>query len=302
MKNRIVFIAGIGRSGSTLLDVTLGSHPNFVGLGEIYAMLRNDFNIFNNQIRRCTCGNTVNECPFWGKIAERILPNLSRPIQERYEILLDVFNQMYGRNFIIVDSSKMLPALKTVMGLADVELKIIHLLRDVRAWTISKLDYRKRYPQHYSANGYYINKLSFTYGKKITLLGWMIPYLTQMPLWYFLLWYYQNRKIISYLNTRQLPYFRLSYDEMGLSPESVMQSVFDYLDEEQPGDFSSTQSKSHILWGSSKVADPKRRVGILYDNRWMYRNEWLTSAALFKPIMKFNSRHVYANIQQGSIW
>jgi hypothetical protein len=61
-------------------------------------------------------------------------------------------------------------------------------------------------------------------------------------------------------------------------------------------------SKSHVLLGSRKVSDPKRRVGILYDNRWMYRQEWLTSAALFRPIMKFNATHVYGNTQKEAIW
>ncbi len=302
MKNKIVFILGIGRSGSTLLDVTLGSHPKFIGLGEIYATLRNDFNIFNNTTRTCTCGNTVNKCPFWGEVAERVLPKISRPMAERYQILLDVFNKIYGEDYIIVDSSKFLQALNTVRNLADVDLQTIYLLRDVRAWTISKLDYRTRYPQKYSSNGYYINKLSFSYGKKIRILRWLIPYLTKVPVWYFLLWYYQNRKITTYLNKTQLPHYRLSYDELGLSPQSVMKSVFNYLNQKEPTGLSSEMSKSHVLWGSTKVSDPQRRTGILYDNRWMYRHEWLTSAALLRPIMKFNATHVYGNIQKKAIW
>ena len=31
----IIYIAGIGHSGSTLLDVLLGSHPDICGVGEI---------------------------------------------------------------------------------------------------------------------------------------------------------------------------------------------------------------------------------------------------------------------------
>lgn len=34
-KNKIVYIAGYGRSGSTILDVSLSQHPKVVGLGEI---------------------------------------------------------------------------------------------------------------------------------------------------------------------------------------------------------------------------------------------------------------------------
>lgn len=302
MKNKIVFILGIGRSGSTLLDVTLGSHPNFIGLGEVYATLRNDFNVLDKYKRTCTCGNTVDDCPFWGKIAEKVLPRLNQPMATRYQILLDVFNDIYGKDYIIVDSSKFLQALTTVKNLANVDLQTIYLLRDVRAWTISKLDYRRRVPEHYKQNGYYINKLSFTYGKKIKLLGWLIPYLTKIPYWYFLLWYYQNRKITTYLEDSRLPYFQLSYDELGLSPQSVMKSVFNYLNLQETSDLSSEMTKSHVLWGSRKVSDSQRRAGIFYDNRWMYRHEWLTPAALFRPIMRFNSTHVYGNIQKDSIY
>jgi len=302
MKNKIVFILGVGRSGSTLLDVTLGSHPSFVGLGEIYATLRNDFNILENSTISCTCGNLVIDCPFWGKVAERILCRQTQPMAVRYQVLLDVFNDIYGKDYIIVDSSKFLQALNTVKNLTNVDLKTIYLLRDVRAWTISKLDYRARSPRGYSSNGWYVNKLAYTYGKKIKLLGWLVPYLTKVPFWYFLLWYYQNNKIITYLSQKGLPYFRLSYDELGLSPRSVMQGVFNYLNQKEPSGLSSEMSKSHVLLGSRKVLDPKRRTGILYDNRWMYRHEWLTSAALFRPIMKFNSTHVYGNVQKNSIY
>jgi len=36
MKKEVVFILGLSRVGSTLLDLTLGSHPSFVGLGEVF--------------------------------------------------------------------------------------------------------------------------------------------------------------------------------------------------------------------------------------------------------------------------
>ena len=35
MKNKVVFIMGIGRSGSTLVELMIGSHPDCFSLGEI---------------------------------------------------------------------------------------------------------------------------------------------------------------------------------------------------------------------------------------------------------------------------
>ena len=39
MKQKILYIAGLGHSGSTILDLSLGSHPDITGLGEIYTLL-----------------------------------------------------------------------------------------------------------------------------------------------------------------------------------------------------------------------------------------------------------------------
>ena len=36
---KIVYIAGLGHSGSTILDMALGAHLNIIGLGEIYAVI-----------------------------------------------------------------------------------------------------------------------------------------------------------------------------------------------------------------------------------------------------------------------
>lgn len=55
-----VYILSAGRSGSTLLDLLLGSHPEAMSLGEITYLPR-------SFVRRaiCTCGAPVPECEFW---------------------------------------------------------------------------------------------------------------------------------------------------------------------------------------------------------------------------------------------
>ena len=40
MSKRVVFIAGLEHSGSTLLDLLLGGHRQLVGLGELFHLLR----------------------------------------------------------------------------------------------------------------------------------------------------------------------------------------------------------------------------------------------------------------------
>lgn len=256
MKNRVVFISGLSHVGSTLVDFTLGSQPNFVGLGEIYTALRPELNLINRDIV-CSCGKVIDECDFWKKAAKRIRPRMASPMSEKYRIIIDTFKKIYGDESILVDSSKFLPALQAISSVPGIDLKVINLIRDVRSWVISRLDIRSRNPQDFTPSGFYVTNLSHTFGWKARAARWMIPYMTRMPSYYFLLWYYQNCKIISYLRAKNLSYFQLGYDELGLHPEKMMRDLFHYLDQPfEEIDLSSEGSKSHVLLGNPKKTLP----------------------------------------------
>src|SRR5512139_803541 len=63
---RVVYIAGVGRSGSTVLDSVLGNHPLIQSVGEL-SRLANDAWIQNFY---CSCGKRSKECPFWVEVYE----------------------------------------------------------------------------------------------------------------------------------------------------------------------------------------------------------------------------------------
>jgi UDP-N-acetylglucosamine transferase subunit ALG13 len=63
----VLFIAGWGRSGSTLLDRTLGSVPGVVSTGE----LRDIWTRGLLENRLCGCGVPFRECPFWTEVGDR---------------------------------------------------------------------------------------------------------------------------------------------------------------------------------------------------------------------------------------
>ena len=64
LNKKIIFIAGAGRSGSTLLDITLGNMGDCFSLGELNFFVENG--ILKNEY--CSCGNRVIDCSFWGAI------------------------------------------------------------------------------------------------------------------------------------------------------------------------------------------------------------------------------------------
>ena len=64
MRNRVIYVAGYGRSGSTVVDIALGMHPEIFGAGEISAMCRHAWR--ENEF--CACGERLSDCPVWGPV------------------------------------------------------------------------------------------------------------------------------------------------------------------------------------------------------------------------------------------
>ena len=75
-----VFICSSGHSGSTLLDMLLGSHSKMTSLGEILHLSKN---ISLNT--RCACGESVRSCPVWMKVVTRLSDELG----------VDIFHHPY---------------------------------------------------------------------------------------------------------------------------------------------------------------------------------------------------------------
>jgi hypothetical protein len=58
---KVVYIAGYGRSGSTVLDILLGNHSKIAGVGEVTYLLED----YAERNRPCSCGMPYRECGFW---------------------------------------------------------------------------------------------------------------------------------------------------------------------------------------------------------------------------------------------
>jgi len=70
VKTRLVYILAASHSGSTLLAILLGSHPEVCTVGELKATSMGDVDRY-----LCSCRARIRECPFWsavrGEMAER---------------------------------------------------------------------------------------------------------------------------------------------------------------------------------------------------------------------------------------
>lgn len=85
----LVYILSTGRSGSTLLDLLLGSHSDLWTLGEL-DVLRHELYQKN---RPCGCGKPMLECPFW----KRVIPNL--PLESPVNV--DYFRETYSTGRVL---------------------------------------------------------------------------------------------------------------------------------------------------------------------------------------------------------
>jgi hypothetical protein len=159
---KILYVAGCGRSGSSLLGHVLGQLEGFCYVGE--AMWSNARRLTT---RLCGCGVLLGSCDFWKAVRREIargsgageapeflglgrlprwrhLPLTFAPDHERR------LESLYGESWrscrrlypaisavsgaeVIVDSSKSVPYARMLGLLPELDLHIVHLVRDARA-------------------------------------------------------------------------------------------------------------------------------------------------------------------------
>jgi Sulfotransferase family len=170
---KVLYIAGLPHSGTTLLARILGEVEGFFAAGEVYALSER---IEHGDL--CGCGAPLGECPFWSAALRSGFPDgdaLERLRTERRWIKgrtlpalalgrdrrrLDDFRQALARLYeaiaaesgtdVIVDSSKS-PTFSYIAERAPgVDLHVVHLVRDPRAtsysWSVDPHFHRTRGP------------------------------------------------------------------------------------------------------------------------------------------------------------
>src|SRR5262249_23581595 len=169
---RVIFLAGLGRSGTTLLERALGEIPGLQPLGEVTPLWRRG--IDDDEL--CGCGERFSTCPFWQAVGERAfggwhnvdlgaiararndaerlwrVPELllgpggssvkasARLIAESHRRGYDAAAAVSGAN-VVVDSSKHPALAYCLRSDAGIDLRVVHVVRDSRgvaySWTKS---------------------------------------------------------------------------------------------------------------------------------------------------------------------
>ncbi|MFZ0324412.1 MAG: hypothetical protein WAN48_09810, partial [Actinomycetes bacterium] len=173
----VLYIVGAGRSGSTVFERLLGGFPGFVNVGELVEVFRQ----IAPRDERCGCGALFSQCPFWQAVGEHSFDGWAPPLvshnaelqrqvaRQRYLAKLvnprladthfrnqlkeycDVQYRLYSaiqqesKADVIVDASKAIAPLIALRHEPRIDLRVLHLVRDVRgvAYSWAKSNVRR---------------------------------------------------------------------------------------------------------------------------------------------------------------
>jgi len=159
MKATVIYIMGEGRSGSTLLDLLLSNQKSLFGTGELWTFFEEDYSVQGF----CSCGHSVSNCEFWSSVKNELTKKYGdeillehRKLREIYDktqwlpfrllgmqwnnfskycnqltSIFDIISALSNKKFII-DSSKQIGRAYNLLVCPEINVKLIHLVRDGR--------------------------------------------------------------------------------------------------------------------------------------------------------------------------
>lgn len=239
---KVLYIAGSGRSGSTILGRILGQIEHFFSVGELRYIW--DRGLIENRL--CGCGKNFRECPVWQQIMLRAFGGSDNVdaeeflgLRERGPRLRDVvlapsrksvqakvaqtgeykgaLEKLYraarsvNGSRVIVDTSKSPAHGQVLQDVPNIDLYVLHLVRDPRAVAYS-----------------------WAYKRKPKMASWdpndlMTPHgLAESSL----IWLGGNFTIERFWGRRPERYMLLRYEDFVQSPLASVKSVLGFLDED----------------------------------------------------------------------
>ncbi len=275
MKN-IIYIAGYGRSGSTLLERILGSNDYLFGLGEVKFI----FDSLINGNSFCSCGKKVQNCDYWGKVIKEtgledndvikgfekmrkeseyfhtLIFKLFNSDQKRYiKLIDDLYNNIIKyaspETKYIIDSSKTArdSFFRPFILSKEFNVKIIHLIRDGRGcmWSNIKGSNRKM------EKGLDPN---LKFPSLRTSISWTLANLSPH---------------LYYMTHKRDNYIRVKYENLVEYPKKTLEDIGDYLSVDLTEQINMLENQKVIPLGHQLAGNrlrKKRKIILKNDNEW----------------------------------
>ena len=300
---KVLFLAGKGRSGGTLLASLLGQLPGFFNIGELNRLW--DWGLVSNF--KCGCGLPVQECPTWHSILEAadgllsgrgIAPlttariDLAQAAVVRWPRVLQLLRARPGQTDwpeldrytaassavyrsiahltgarVVVDSSR-LPIEPVALGLVpDVDARVAQVIRDPRAVVYS---WKRSKPTTDRDNVEYMPKFSASFSTS----SWLA------------------RNLVVEAIRRRGPVEVVQYDEMARDPAAVLRQLADFVGE-PAGDLAfltsatATIAPTHSV-GGNPIRMTSGAIKIEPDVEWQHdiaRRDRAVATAIALPLL-----------------
>ena len=294
-KIKVLYIAGWGRSGSTILARILGQMTGFFHGGELRTLWLDGL----KPKSICGCGAPVVECATWQAIFEegfaglqhirrqqmtqlrrsseprtqeiflaRILPGFESRLCDRLKEYQQVLDKLYRSiksttgSQVIVDDSNHPGYAYTLALMPNIDLSVIHLIRDPRATAYSWTKRQK--------------KGLGTYSLRDNSLGWML----------------RNAATEALGTHTSVNYMRFYYETFAQDPQQSIQRILEFAGETSARFPFSSENEVRLGINHSVFGNPNRtRTGtitIKLDQEWkekMDSNERLAVTGLTFPLL-----------------
>jgi len=273
---KILYIAGMGRSGSTLLTNLLGQIPGIIGVGELYEIWERG--LIHHQL--CGCSRAFPDCPFWNQVLANAFPRDTLPdpaemmqiaaqmrrirrfvtlrsnanYRHRVQLYMENIIKLYraidyvsGTN-VIVEESKVPTYAFELIEAKELEIYILHLVRDSRAVAYSWTRKRRR-PEYPDDN------------------PWMFRHSVARSTYLWIMWNTLSEYLGSHMSGR---YLRMRYEDMVGDPVTTIQAVLEFLKIPFPDlgleEILVSNKTVHTVWGNPMRFE--RPISIRPDFEW----------------------------------
>ena len=277
---RVLFVGGMPRSGSTLLDLMLGQLPAHCDVGELFYMWQ--AGPVRNQV--CACGQPFAECPFWAEVGERAFggwdnvdPQRVLQLQRRLdttaaevrrrlrlgrsdaadvEEYLDHVRRLYvaiaetADARVVVDSTKRPSTAWLLTRVPGVDLRVAHIVRDPRG-VVNSWNREVALPENSGPRDHLKRRSPRQILRRWVTVNLMIGALG-----------------------RRVPLLRLRYEDLVTDPRAVMSSVLELVGEPVTAEALSfirdgaiTTGRSHAAAGG-RVRLERGELPLRADEKW----------------------------------
>lgn len=230
---RLLYVGGLGRSGSTLLERAIAQVPGVCGAGEVIHLWERG--VANNE--RCGCGEHFWDCQFWTAVGDhafggwdnvdvarvqylasrvddvKFVPQMLLRLENaRFRDHLEQYLSYYKRLYaairevsgceVVVDSSKITSLAYILSHEKTMRLAMVHIVRDARAVAYSWTKVVRR-PE-------------ITNGE---------VYMPRYSPGYMALLYDGHHLLLEMLRTRGVPSIRVRYEDFTEDPAGSLRSV-----------------------------------------------------------------------------